>query len=331
MMGLWMVLTAVSVAAPKGGGPPEFAASLRGCFDDPQVAYQGTLVIEGAAGPARRVLERYLPPGRYRREILDGKGAPLLVAVQDPEHQWVHDLPRGKVWTGPASGPPGPLGAYLDFDYLSDEYAVAVSTGGRVAGRSTWRLSIASRKEGRLIRSIWVDREHGIPLKTESFWPDGTPSARVRFSKLDFAARPDPALFPASAPAGPVPQDRLAPPADALSAARRESGLEPRWPSWLPSGFVLESLAVMPHGKRRILHYRFTDGATAVSLFQCPPRVRLDFGGAAKRVVRFDSRRATASWGSEGTVLSWSADPSRFILVGPFSIEALRRIAETLL
>src|SRR5262249_5924660 len=100
-------------------------------------------------------------------------------------------------------------------------------------------------------------------------------------------------------------------------------------PAWLPSGYVFESLDVVPRGGRKILHFRFSDGVNVLSLFQCPPHVQLDFGGENAKKVELPMGEATTAWTPEGRVLGWSRGSSRFLLVGPLSPETLARVAES--
>jgi hypothetical protein len=66
-----------------------------------------------------------------------------------------------------------------------------------------------------------------------------------------------------------------------------------------------------------------------LSLFQCPPHVKLDFGGQDAKVVSLPIGRATTAWTPEGRVLGWESGRSKFLLVGPLSPEALAHVAES--
>jgi len=116
----------------------------------------------------------------------------------------------------------------------------------------------------------------------------------------------------------------------AMDQAKSASGLEPKTPGWLPSGYVFESLKVLPQGRKNIIHYRFSDGINALSLFQCPPRARLDFGHKEGRRVRLASGFGTLAWTHEGHVLGWSSQGSKFVLISPLDSQTLRRVADSL-
>ena len=67
-----------------------------------------------------------------------------------------------------------------------------------------------------------------------------------------------------------------------------------------------------------------------MSLFQCPPRMRLMFGEKPTRKVRLASGPAASTWAAEGAVLAWTSKGSKFVLVGAAAPDTLRRVAGSL-
>ena len=213
---------------------------------------------------------------------------------------------------------------------LAANYEVTLSTGGRVARRAVWLLELRSRSDHSLRRRLWADKKRGLVLRSESYLPDGTLISGMRFKRVAFSKPPDPALFAFSPPPGAAVARRLEPDYMELEEAQEAAGLKASLPRWLPAGFAFESVDVMARGKKKLLHYRFSDGVNALSLFQCPPRARLDFGRKASRKVRLASGTGALAWTAEGPVLAWSRAGSKFVLVGLADPETLRRIAESL-
>lgn len=117
---------------------------------------------------------------------------------------------------------------------LRSIYEIAVSTGGVVAKRKTWKIALRL-KSGTLRRALWVDRDSGLLMKRETYRDDGSLARRERLVKLDLPAAVDPATFASGPAVGP----------------------------WVPDGFVftgqsdgalhfsngLEAYAVSPAGK----------------------------------------------------------------------------------
>ena len=313
---------------------PDALEVLRQGAEPPNEPYAAEFVVVGQAGPegkpvSRRVSVRFSPPNLYRREIRDPAGEVAQIVVEDGRSEWIYDPARRRVWRGE---PADPLfkrfGPDEEIDRLSDNYDVAIATGARAVGRPTWRLELRGRADGALSRRLWVDRKSSLVLRSESFLPDGTPSESVVCTRLRRGAASDPAWFRFSPPAGAAVVRRTEPDYLALDEAKA-SGTEPRLPAWLPSGYVFESLDVMPKGRRKVVHSRFSDGINVISLFQCPPRVRLDLGGRQRQRVRLASGRGTLTRAAEGNVLIWNSGGWHFVLVGPISAQNLQRLAES--
>jgi hypothetical protein len=150
----------------------------------------------------------------------------------------------------------------------------------------------------------------------------------VVFTRVKFVVKQDAAQFVFSPPPGVVVVQRTAPDYLALDEAKA-AGLEVKLPEWLPSGYVFESLDVMTKGKSRIVHCRFSDGLSVLSLFEGPGRMRLDFGGRQKKRVKLSMGRVTLAETAEGNVLAWTSKGRRYILVGAVSVPALEKMAES--
>ncbi|HAM36316.1 MAG TPA: hypothetical protein DEB40_05630 [Elusimicrobia bacterium] len=327
---LWLTLA----VWPARAGQPEALDVLRQSLDAPDAPYSAELEVERREGPhgdARRLRmkTRFSPPGSYRREFLDASGKAVRLLVQDGKTEWIYDPAKRKAWQGE---PCDPLykrfGPDEEVDRLDENYDVAISTGGRVAGRPVWLLELRSRRGSALARRLWVDRENFLVLRSEAYRSDGSLAEALRVTKLGLGKAQDSGLFRFSPPAGTVVVRREEPDYLALDEAK-SSGVEPRLPSWLPSGFVFESLDVMRRGRGHVIHYRFSDGVQVVSLFQCPPRVRLGLGKRRHERVKLATGKGTLARAAEGNVLSWSAAGWRFILVGSLAEKTLERMAES--
>jgi len=336
-MAKWLLLSGLafwSVPAARAASFPDALTVLRASLEPPHEPYTAELTVErreGAPGQAvsRRLAVRFSPPDLYRREILGPAGETLQLVVEDGRTEWIYDPARRKVWQGEPSDPLFKrFGPEEEFDRLSGNYDVAIATGDQVTGRSTWLLTLRARSDGALARRLWVDRKSSLLLRTEAFRSDGSPADAMGFTRLQLGAPQDRTLFRFSPPAGSTVVKRAEPDYLALDEAKA-AGIEPRLPAWLPSGYVFESLDVMAKGRRNVVHYRFSDGIEVISLFQCPPRVRLSLGARLSRRVKLSVGRGYGTRAAEGNVLSWNSGGWRFVLVGSVSEETLKRMAES--
>lgn len=333
MTGALLLALALSLPAHarRAAAPPDAAELLRKTLEPTAASYEGVMVVEvfeHGLSSAKRVSVRFQRPGLYRREVLDASGQPAQVVVSDGKQEWVYDKARRRVWQGEVPDPEVKrLGPDDEFDLLTDNYDVRAGATSPVAGRSSWLLELRARADGRLQRRLWVDRKTGLVLASEDYRPQGERASASRFESLSFPHRQAKKLFKFAPPAGVAVVKRGDPGYLSLGDAKAASGMEPRTPDWLPSGYVFESLDVMPRGAFKIIHYRFSDGINVLSLFQCPPKVKLDFGAKTASAVRVGAEDGTLAWTQEGQALGWEQGRSRFLLVGPLSAEALVRIA----
>ncbi|MBI5209074.1 MAG: hypothetical protein HY927_03780 [Elusimicrobia bacterium] len=321
LLPLMLLLGAPGWAARTAALPDPVETLARG-LAGPSVSYDGTVSVRGAKGRSKKMRVRCAPPA-CRREIVDSKGAALLVVVTDGAREWVFDKRLNKVWQGAGPGSPEEGKAY------AAHYRIAVSTGGRVAGRPSWRVELSPKSGVALRRRLWIDREQGLILRDESYLPDGTTVSKSRYSRVAYGVSHDAGLFAPDSPAGALKAGRLDMDDGERSRARESSGLEPKTPAWLPSGYVLEGVELVAHRDKKIVHYRYSDGVHALSLFQSPPRARLDLGTKDRRDVRLAAGAGFASWSDEGGVLGWTQGETRLVMVAPLGIEALERIAES--
>jgi outer membrane lipoprotein-sorting protein len=308
---------------------------LREVMEPPDQPYQAEVTVQGGreAGvsvPPRLMVVSFSPPNLYRRETRDASGAVQQLVVEDGRSEWIYDPVRRKAWQGPSADPLFKrFGPDEEIDLISENYEVSIATGERVAVHPTWRLELRSRTSAALARRLWVDRKSFIVLRDETFRPDGSLGDSIVFTSLSAGAPLDPELFRFSPPAGGAVVRRGEPDYLGLDEAKAAAGVEPRLPAWLPSGYVFESLDVIPKGRRNVVHYRFSDGMGALSLFQCPPRVRLNFGGRQRQRVKLSVGRGYRTQTPEGNVLVWNSRGSHFVLIGPLSDDILRRVAES--
>lgn len=134
----------------------------------------------------------------------------------------------------------------------------------------------------------------------------------------------------AAAPRPPSEKGSLAPDKAALERAQADSGLSPMTPLWLPAGYRFDSLAVVPYHGKKIIHYRYFNGHSVISLFQSPPRTRFEFGKTGRERVRVAGSKGFFARSPEGNVLIWTAGKNRLALVAPLELAELKKIAESI-
>jgi hypothetical protein len=108
---------------------------------------------------------------------------------------------------------------------LRSIYEIAVSTGGVVAKRKTWKIELRL-KSGTLRRVLWVDRDSGLLMKRETYRNDGSLARRERLVKLEIPAAVDPASLKPEPSSGPWLPDGFVFTGESGGARRYSNGLE---------------------------------------------------------------------------------------------------------
>jgi negative regulator of sigma E activity len=332
--GIAVLLALALPLQAKAPARPDPLDLLRSAAAGPRTSYSGEVSVSRPGPDGKKTVSRMLvhfsPPNLYRRELLGRGGKLRLLVVEDGETEWVFNPNANKVWRGEQSDLLFKrFGPEEELDRLKDNYDAALAAGGRLAGRLCWKIELKLRSDGTLARRLWIDRDASLVLRSESYAPDGALLEATRFSKISFNPSAQPGLFKFSPPSGAAIQNRAEPDFLALNEAKT-AGVEPKVPTWLPAGFVFESLDVLPKGRNKLVHYRFSDGIRAISLFQSPAGMNLDFGGRQKRPVKLSAGSGDLTEGPEGDILSWTKGAWRFVLVGPVTPDCLAHMAESL-
>ena len=334
LAGLFLLPPPVAAAAAAARAPEaeDALALLDESLDPPAAAYEGRLEVVEArgGGTERRLLAvRYAPPGHYRRETLDRFGLPELTVLSDGQTEWTYDRRVGTAWRGPALERDR---AWADPDeeraLLADNYAVTLEGVETVAGRECRVLAVRPRRGGPPVQRLWRDADRGLVLQRVVYAPGGAEVSRMRFQTVSYETSLKAADFRFRPPAGVrVVKARPAPDALELDEAAKASDLVPRPAQWVPPGYVFESVALLPYRGATILHYRWSDGVDALSLFQAPPRVTVKPPpGGAPRKEKVGPADARLTLTQDGSALEWAAD-GRFVLVGRLALDDLRRVA----
>jgi hypothetical protein len=315
------LMLAAPAAAREASAPkrPDAGALLVAALSAPATGYVAQGRIQSFA-PGRKpkalgMTVYFLPDGRLRREVrASPRLPPEQVYVDDGSGQKLYWPRLGTLWEAKMRRETAAERAAR----LTALYAVAVSTGGRVAERATWRLDLKA-PDGSLRRALWVDRASGLLLKCEEYRLDGTLLRRERLTALREAS-PDPGLFRLEVPPGT--------PEASMTAPRAPAEPETVFPRWIPDGFLALESSVEDAGRTRVIG--FGDGVETFTLRQAPGA---DSGGGEKsgRSVRLeDGSRASLSSGKDGPVLEFRSRGRAYSLTGGITEDEMVRVADSI-
>lgn len=294
--------------------------------------YSGTMVLftwATGAGDATVVRVRHRAPGQSRLEYLSAEHEPYLVTVDDGVHHW-HYHPEDRVAVVERSTALAAEAVPQSLALLRRNYTLRTGGRGTIAGRTTEIVELVPRGCAHPVQRLWVDERTGVILRTEQYRLDGSLAALTVFTAFEPAADLPEGLFQLALPKGVRVTTRLDSAAP-LKTLSEESGFAVRLPAGLPPGFVFAGAAVgRPEPeKETVVHLRFTDGLTVISLFEQAARPFTRYRLEGAKAVALKSGRGWLREECGGYVLNWTDGGINFTLVGEVPAEVLVRLANS--
>ncbi len=307
---------------------PDAASLLDSVLQAPAVPYRGRLIVTqwyGKRTHAEEMSVFVLPPGRVRREFLSPDGSVARVAVSDGENESVRFVRSGRTFVADAAAADEDAAGSERAALLSN-YDMIASTGEKVAGRSTWRLTLRPKTRGKPWQTLWLDRDTRVVLRSRRFLPHRRFASQEQFVSFEPRVKLAESLFVVEAASGTTRAPARAP--RALTLAQVNAPGRPPLPPALPGGFIFQNAEVFPVGRRRVRHATYSDGLTVLSLFQTDRPVRLPKDGIIPSGATSLPGPLRAS--RAGKLIQWRAGPIHYTLMGDVSRELLGDIVKSL-
>lgn len=194
---------------------------------------------------------------------------------------------------------------------LEPYYAISVGEEIRIAGRSAVTLNIKPRDEFRFGYRLALDRDTGLPLRSEALDHRGQVLERLQFVDIEIGDALKQEWVGATMPAAaqgasnPMPIERII-----------EEEQMPWKPRWLPPGFAL---ALAPH-RRGEDALTYSDGLAVLSVF---------IETAKEPLPRDDGSATQGATVAYTRPLQVGATPQLIVIVGEVPAETARRVANS--
>lgn len=269
-------------------------------------------------------------PKGERREYRTGHFS--LTVIDDGRHQWMYRphqnlLVRRSSLSMEQRRSLAKRNAALLIKNYRMEIIQAEETMG---GRSCMVAKFAPRfGVGRPVRTLWIDREKGLPIRTEVYDHRGL-RVMTYFSSITFSPPPSPEALTLKVP-----------PSTRLEAESEEVILSPAslaqaidfpvlQPKKLPPGFALVDARLKGIGPTAELRLLYSDGLSALTLFERRQSFSHRSGGPlATRVALGDAEGSLYRYGLL-LLVEWQRPPIALTLVGEVSEKELLETARSI-
>jgi outer membrane lipoprotein-sorting protein len=318
----------ISSPSLAGEAPSAEQVILRSLEQEGQVDYEGlqiTLIDRGAREQRTEQVVKFKRPNRLRIEYLEPPRMRGDVVVDDGARTRrfvralgvVAEVPRESRGLSREQRP------QLLRAVRRGALRLALEGEESVAGRRAWVVTLAPTPPQRPRRKLWIDQEHGLPLRVQQIGP-GERRTDTYFQRIRF----DPVLsdsdFVLDVPEGTPVLPRK--PGRSITLAEAESIAREGWGQFyqvrrLPPGMTLGATIRLELDGKPVIQLRYGDGKRGFSLFQSA-------GPAPSE--RLESWSAPDAAGTPGrsVVYQFSRGRARLTLVGPYSGVRLRALAE---
>lgn len=192
----------------------------------------------------------------------------------------------------------------------TSHFAYSTQPGGKVAGHTTTRLEIRSKKDNRVYQRLWIDERKAMVLKREMFGPRGDAMGGYEFSSIRYDIRIPSSAFEINRPGA-----KLVTPETELRRIAQELGIAPLR---IPSSEALDLVSVRKFtvDGQTLLRQSYSGSLGRVSLFLVKGPFKRDW------IRGLQSDRLAVHTGTKNGV--------SYVLIGDTKGEVLKRMASSL-
>lgn len=248
------------------------------------VKFQGklTLIFDSPRGhEASEALIYRVPPDKQRIEFtspeeIKGIGEVIIGKERFPLPPMKRDGGPGRPRFFPMPPPDIQDSIPENMLILLNNYNIRLLEGGNIADRDTYLFEIEPKFAGRPSRKIWTDKQNGVILKMEHYNYQKKLQRLFVYSAISYNPNIDMNIF--------RKPENLPPQREQnrkeiwnyrqgkvnLENIREETKMNLIIPEQISSGFVLQSIDLIEFRNFRNVHLKYTDGLTALSIFQSP-------------------------------------------------------------
>ncbi len=241
-----------------------------------RVSYRATMTKQrfNVEGDTTRYVQKitHQRPDRDRIDIPDSEGRirEVIIRVDD-------DIYRRKA-TGDSlfyshrrQSNSNVLDLNLEFsslDLLQTNYELEITGTDLHLDRPVAVLAFKPRHPGRMTRTVWIDEETGLVMRTEERNEAGVLVEELFLTEFEKDPLIPPDTFATEEWTGKSVEINQVIACGSISEVQREADFRLNAPVYIPPGFTLQQRRVIQHHGQPMVHFMYSDGLSRISLFQ---------------------------------------------------------------
>ena len=241
-----------------------------------RVSYRATMTKQrfNVEGDTTRYVQKitHQRPDRDRIDIPDSEGRirEVIIRVDD-------DIYRRKA-TGDSlfyshrrQSNSNVLDLNLEFsslDLLQTNYELEITGSDLHLDRPVAVLAFKPRHPGRMTRTVWIDEETGLVMRTEERNEAGVLVEELFLTEFEKDPLIPPDTFATEEWTGKSVETNQVIACGSISEVQREADFRLNAPVYIPPGFTLQQRRVIQHHGQPMVHFMYSDGLSRISLFQ---------------------------------------------------------------
>ncbi len=288
-------------------------------------------MILGPRQPREITSKVYQMGDKSRREFLSPPPLAGRTTINDGTTIWRYEPHLRKVFTRLAPRLELEKEKFKsDLALLLENYEVNFSAGDEIADRKTYVIHLKPKSGAGNSKKIWIDKEYGLTLKTERYAPKGKLISLSYYAEINFSSPLDETLFKFKAPPH-IDIIAEAPEREFKSLADIEKNIKFKFviPTYIPEGYIFRGASLLKVKDRAILHLKYTNGMSTVSLFEWPIK-RIAFPSFLGREPKVAIPTDDSLGELKLQLLKGKSKDINYILVSDISPKELKKIATSL-
>lgn len=317
---------------------PEFSSLIQTLEKswEKKVSYLGVKIVvnySSSQPDVKSIRIVHGPAAKEKREVFFLKEKKSQIILDDGQYVW-HYIPsqafiiRSKTFT------------FLENliedlkereELIQQNYKIYLDKQVQIMNRMSISIFFEPKGVNRPARKVWIDKEYGIPLRTEIYGLNGELVLLSTFSEIQFGTIPENDSFALKIPEGTLVKTLVESRYTDFAEAQNHVSFKLYSPSYLPKGFTLIGITHFKGRKGERVHLLYSDGLSSLSIFQ--DTLALASSGSSLPTREVDIRGKQGVFYDQGLlkILSWKLKDIHVTLIGEVSEDELLKVAASIL